>query len=61
MSCLLVNYDKSEIIKSSKNVNAVLYQGFYYDHFRTNKNSVQHKCREKINGKECNQKKQTRH
>ncbi len=46
--------DKPEIIKSSKNINVVLYQGFYYNHFRTNKNSVQYKCREKINGKECN-------
>jgi hypothetical protein len=46
--------DKPEIIKSSKNINAVLYQGFYYNHFRTYKNSVQFKCREKINGKECN-------
>ena len=46
--------DKPEIIKSSKNVNAVLYQGFYYNHFRNNKNSVQYKCREKVNGKECN-------
>ena len=35
---LHVNSDKPEIIKSSKNVNAVLYQGFYYNHFRTNKN-----------------------
>ena len=25
-------------------------RGFYYNHFRTNKNSVQYKCREKING-----------
>jgi len=46
--------DRPEVIKSSKNVNAVLYQGFYYNHFRTNKNPVQYKCREKIYGKECN-------
>jgi hypothetical protein len=38
---LHVYRDKPEIIKSSKNVNAVLYQGFYYNHFRSKKNSVQ--------------------
>jgi len=45
--------DKPEIIKSSKNKDAVLYEGHYYNHLRSNKHSEYFKCRTVIDEKEC--------
>jgi hypothetical protein len=44
--------DKPEIIKSSKNKDAVLvYEGHYYNHLRSNKHSEYFKCRTVIDEK----------
>ena len=45
--------DQPEIIKSSKAKEAILYNGYYYNHLRTNKSSTVYKCREIIDKKEC--------
>jgi len=42
-----------EKIKSSKQKDAIMYLGFYYNHSRENLKSTKFKCREKVNGKEC--------
>jgi len=39
-----------ELIKSSKSKDSILYNGYYYNHLRTNKTSVVYKCRELIDG-----------
>ena len=47
-------YDQSWILlKSSKNKDAILHRGFYYNHQRDNKKSTAFKCRRVINKKEC--------
>jgi hypothetical protein len=42
-----------EVISSSKGKKAIMFKGFYYNHFRENKASSVYKCRDKFDDKEC--------
>ena len=49
--------DEFKIIKTSKGKDAVLHDGYYYNHYRDNKSSTVFRCRHLVDEakkKECN-------
>jgi hypothetical protein len=48
-----LSQEQYKILRTSKGKEAILHDGFYYNHMRDNKKSKVFKCRHVTNKKEC--------